>query len=135
MTTPDKSTGHQEWIDAYVARNKSVFGKCKEATEEMAAAFPELKRVPGHVEVMGWGRRAHWWLETADGEIVDPTVSQFPMVFEYEPFEPGSPVRVGRCMDCGDDIYDHPQSLTDAPKVRSFCNDQCAESMAKSVGW
>ncbi len=126
---------YEAWIEDYKARTKTVLGMCKQATTEMSIAFPELKRIAGHVEVLGWGRRAHWWLETEAGEVVDPTASQFPLVFEYERFEPGTPVRTGRCMNCGDDILDHPQSLLDEPKHRTFCTDACADDMAKSVGW
>ena len=38
------------------------YGKCREVTENMAAAFPQLTRVRGHYYCDSWGERAHWWL-------------------------------------------------------------------------
>ena len=128
---------YEEWIAQYVDRYATVLGKCAAATTEMCAAFPELKRVAGHVYPLGWGRRAHWWCVTPDGAIVDPTAAQFPGgdAFEYEPWEPGSPVRVGRCMNCGEDIMAYPEKLEEALGGASFCDDACAKDMAKAVGW
>lgn len=130
---------YDEWIAAYADRARaaksSVFGRCREATDEMAAAFPELRRTPGHVLVLDWGRRAHWWLVAPDGSVVDPTAAQFPAIIEYEPFEPGVEVRVGRCMNCGEDLYAYPQSLDEQLTKPMFCGDVCASEMARDVGW
>ena len=49
-----------------------VRGNCREATAAMVKAFPELRRVRGHY---GWC--PHWWCETPDGTVVDPTARQF----------------------------------------------------------
>jgi hypothetical protein len=93
--------------------------------------------VPGAV-YCNWGRREHWWCETPDGTIVDPTASQFDFVGEYVPWEPGAEVRVGRCMDCGEDIYARPTALGEPPKdlySTTFCDARCAENMTKAAGW
>lgn len=129
---------YEAWIDAYEAKQKSLLGMCASATMEMVADFPELRRIGGHVLVPLWGRRAHWWCETPDGEIVDPTASQFPDIAEYEPFVPGSEVRVSRCMNCGDDIFACVDSLTEPlPKGTNttFCTSACEADMAKAMGW
>jgi hypothetical protein len=42
----DITTAYREWIAANV--NGTGYGECAEVTEAMAAAFPELRRVPGH---------------------------------------------------------------------------------------
>lgn len=133
----DAKAGYVAWVDAYVARTKPVLGMCGSATAEMVKAFPELTRVPGHIYSICWGRRAHWWCVAPDGSIVDPTASQFPDLVAYEPWEPGTEVRVGRCMNCGEDIFARPTTLGELPPGTdtTFCNSQCADGMAKAVGW
>lgn len=100
---------YQEWIDAYVARHEGfVRGKCAEATTEMVAAFPELRRACGFVATV-WGDDQHWWCVTSTGEIVDPTRAQFPAVFGYEEVDPAHPHRkipTGTCANCGGDAFD-----------------------------
>ena len=118
---------YKEWIHNYLTQEKSALGKCKEAVEKMSAEFPELKKVAGHVYT-NWGQRAHWWCETTDGEIIDPTASQFPIIFEYEKWEPGMPVRVGKCMDCGEEIYEPVMSLDEAKGSRYFCSKKCEQA-------
>ncbi len=132
--SPSLDPKYAEWVDAYVLRTPNLLGRCKEAVAEMAAAFPELTRVPGHVYVARWGQRAHWWLTTPDGTILDPTASQFPFIFDYEPWRPGTEVRVGRCMECGQDLYAAAESLDVEPPHRSMCDDQCAAAFESSRG-
>ena len=103
----------------------------------MVKQFPELTIVKGHVEDLQWGRRSHIWLKTAEGEIVDPTVAQFPSVMEYEEWEPGDEVRVGKCMECGEEIWRSVQTLdVEDPGCRRpyFCSEECSVAMAKSMG-
>jgi hypothetical protein len=123
------------WIKAYVDRhNGSVLGRCHDAVKEMHAAFPELRVVRGHVYVLGIhaGGRAHWWLETPEGAVVDPTESQFPAVLSYEEWKPGDPVRIGKCMDCGQEIWEGVTSL-DNVRIRRFCDANCEQSFASSL--
>lgn len=118
---------YETWIAEYAARAK-LYGQCEPATKEMAAAFPELSIVRGHVIDGRWGKRAHWWLVTPAGEIVDPTAAQFPALFEYEPWSPGQEVRVGRCMNCGDDIYLAVDTLDIEPPQKCICSEACARA-------
>lgn len=115
-----------EWITAYSEQKEgNLLGRCAEATKAMVAAFPELTRVPGHVYGY-WGKRAHWWCETADGQVVDPTASQFPDAFlEYERWMPGDEVRVGKCMNCGSEIWREVKTLDEEPPRESFCDATC----------
>lgn len=125
---------YEEWIAAYVEKKEGkLLGRCKEAVEEMVLAFPELKKVPGHV-YCGWGRRGHWWCVTSDGKIVDPTVQQFDIVFEYEPWVPGTEVRVGKCMECGEEIWKAIQSLEEEPGRETFCSKDCEIAFCASQG-
>ncbi len=110
------------WIADYMERNRSVFGRCKEAVKEMVQQFPELTAVPGHVQVPGWGKRGHWWCTTKEGQIVDPTASQFPHIYSYEPWKPGDEVMVGKCFNCGDEIWVPLLDIDVAPERKTFCD-------------
>lgn len=115
---------YQEWITNWLKDNRA-YANCLVAVEAMAEAFPELTKVPGHVETV-WGRRAHWWLKTPDGEVIDPTVSQFPgSAVEYDPWEPGSECLVGKCFNCGEEIWEPVQDITKPPPHKSICSPEC----------
>jgi hypothetical protein len=111
---------YAEWIKTWLTSNRA-YGNCARATEEMVKAFPELRRVPGFVFDGRWGQREHWWCVAPDGTIVDPTASQFPVLFNYREYKEGDEVRVGKCMDCGDDLYGQPGG------ERYFCDSRCEE--------
>lgn len=126
------------WIAAYEERcggPAATLGRCKEAAEEMAAAFPgELRVVRGHVDCPEpWGRRAHWWCELVESPtraIVDPTRGQFPFVdflIDYEEYEEGEPVRRGTCTDCGEAIWAPPEDDT---VDTDFCDARCRDAYA-----
>lgn len=123
---------YEEWIKAYVARVKSqLLGRCAEAVQEMAAAFPALRVAKGHVDVPGWGRRGHWWLVDKDGQIVDPTAGQFPAIFGYEEYQDGQEIRVGTCMNCGEGTYAY--SMAEAEAIAgcppSVCSPDCERAL------
>lgn len=99
---------YQEWIkNSPYATQQGAYGQCKDATKEMAAAFPELTRVRGHYYCHIWGEREHWWCETPDGKIVDPTKAQFPSggFGEYEPWDESQPEPTGMCPNCSGYCY------------------------------
>ena len=114
---------YHEWIQGWLSRHKA-YGHCREAVRALVASFPELKAVPGHVECpIPWRRRAHWWAVAPDGTVVDPTASQFPVIYGYEPFVPGSEVYTGPCYWCGCDIYVKVYSLDEPPDSPGVCGD------------
>jgi hypothetical protein len=118
---------YQRWINDH-KREHGVDGlvnRCCISSQEMKDAFPELLIIKGHVENLEVGRQEHWWCETIDGTIVDPTVVQFvaPEKLEYFPFKPGDIIRVGKCAYCCDDINKPVQTL-DGP-FEHFCDDYC----------
>lgn len=120
------------WIEAYVIQQDGkLLGKCHDAVEAMRTVFPELTIVRGHVHDAQWGKRGHFWLiditAGRSGEIVDPTASQFPMLIDYEPWRPGDDVRVGKCMECGEEIWTAMQDLNHPPRSRWFCTRECEE--------
>lgn len=112
------------WIAANV--HGSGLGACNDVTERMVAAFPELTRVRGHYHCPVWGRREHWWCVTAGGVIVDPTAHQFPSrgAGHYEPHVEGSLEPTGKCLGCGEYVWDH----------RTFCSDACQADMLADIG-
>lgn len=125
---------YADWIKDYAFRAGGyVLGKCKDAAKEMASAFPELTVTRGHVQC-SWGKRGHWWLLDPEGTIVDPTASQFPDIFEYEQWQPGDTVRVGKCMECGDEIWAPVFELDSEPPQQSICSSACEEAFAASFG-
>ena len=93
------------WITANVT---NTYGRCKDVSEQMSAAFPELTLVRGYYYCWSWGERTHWWLVDEQGEIVDPTAAQFPSkgTGEYVAWVEGSPEPTGMCPNCGGYVYD-----------------------------
>lgn len=94
--------------DVWIAKNvDNPLGACACVTQEMKAAFPELRRVRGHYLCHTWGLRAHWWMETPSGEVIDPTAGQFPSrgLGEYTELAPDAEEPIGRCMNCGEHSF------------------------------
>jgi len=120
---------YEAWIEEYLERVQNPLGRCHDATNEMKTAFPELTVVPGHVETGIWGRRGHVWLTAPDGTIVDPTASQFPAIFEYEPWTPDSLVRLGKCMSCGEEIWGKVPSLHEDHGSKCVCSPECEREL------
>lgn len=115
---------YETWTAAYLARNNNfVRGKCQTAVKEMCAAFPELRPARGFVTCY-WGEDQHWWCVTPNGDIVDPTATQFGGTVMYEELDMSNPrhrdrVPIGKCAYCG--------ALTFA---RSYSQDFCEVSHA-----
>ena len=127
----DLKTKYTVWIEAYVLRQNDVLlGKCRSACEEMLLIFPELKIVRGHIYDAYWGKRGHFWLVTEDGTIIDPTRGQFPArSIQYEAWDPSVPVRVGKCQECGVEIFKCVETLDEKPKVESVCSPECEQQL------
>ena len=107
----------------YAGDPRNTLGRCLDEAKIMKNKFPELTLIKGHVYAPPpWGKRAHWWLTTPEGEIVDPTRGQFPPLFdsEYEPFKDGDDVRLGKCMNCGKELWGHPGDF-----VPYTCSEEC----------
>lgn len=125
---------YAEWIERYADEcggHDRLRGMCGSATARMAREFPELRRVPGTIYFAA-GNSEHWWCETEAGEVVDPTASQFAGILSYSPWRPGDEVCVGKCMNCGEHIYDNPATLEG--NRRSICSPECGEELTKACG-
>jgi hypothetical protein len=109
---------YDDWIAQNYPTLGSAVGACSAATNKMVKAFPEL------VRVAGWCNHH------------DPTARQFTDVLgsyrylklDYQEWKPGDKVRVGRCMNCGDDIYKEVQSLNG--ERHCVCSDECHQQLA-----
>lgn len=116
-TTHSTDLDHVAWISWYQSKTEHLNGMCLSACHDMLEKFPDLKLVrgwpvnPDHaeecrqvmMEVLDPGH-AHWWLETQDGKIVDPTQGQFKgaNVF-YLPFDEtrAGELPTGKCPNDG----------------------------------
>jgi hypothetical protein len=124
-----------EWVEQRVEADYQgeawrMMGQCRQEAEKMGEAFPELRVVKGHVtvwrEILQPQRTAHWWCVAVEGEIVDPTRGQYPWpVTDYEQYVEGDPVRLGKCANCGDEIWGDP-----AVSHPTVCSDECYREFA-----
>jgi len=91
----------------------------------MQLEFPELRLARGYVFDGCWGERTHWWCVTPDGEVVDPTSSQFPALLpgSYQELGPNDRIPSGRCPNCGETVYDGA----------TFCDSSCYSAMVTSL--
>jgi len=94
-------------------------GKCKEMSEAAIEQDPTLKLVRGHYHCPFWGEQPHWWCETPDGKIVDPSAKQFPSkgVGVYVPFN-----GVVECAECGKEM---PEAEALFESNYAFCSSRC----------
>ncbi len=123
---------YSDWIKEHYPTYESAYGRCAEAVKKMSKEFPELKIVRGHVMCL-WGKRAHWWLTDAEGNIIDPTVTQFPGTINYDEWKPGDQIRVGKCMNCGDEIWKSVSTIEVRYITESVCSKTCEANLMKSL--
>lgn len=124
-------TKYKNWIKNYVAKhNGNVKNRCWSATKEMAETFPELKCERGwaHIKCLkpfdkyGIYTDQHWWCVDPDGNIIDPTASQYESeIVKYEAYdeEIHGPLPTGKCMNCGSFVYDN----------KNFCDEICEKAI------
>lgn len=104
---------YEKWIEEHV---KNPRAQCEEITRNMQNAFPELTRIRGFYCCLGWRKSEHWWLQDKDGNIVDPTKSQFRSQGggEYEGWSEGAKEPTRKCLNCGGYSYDYKQCCCDS---------------------
>ena len=104
MATPAK---YIRWIRENIRDYTDAYAKCREVSQRMQQAFPELKLVRGHYHCPHVGEYPHWWLIDPSNRIIDPTALQFPSkgVGQYEPWPDNKPEPTGKCINCGDYTY------------------------------
>jgi len=128
---------YAEWIAQWTPQQ--MVASCASRSQEMARVFPELKAVAGYICFLGGGKAEHWWCVDPQGNVIDPTADQFrvmlrPPIIGYEPYDRAKhgPMRVGKCMNCGDAIYD------DNPRFKGhgnpgICSDECEEDFGRGL--
>jgi len=101
-------------------------GKCKEMSESLIREDPTLRLVRGYYYCPMWGRQEHWWCETEDGDIIDPTVKQFPTNGHAATYEEWDGTY--ECAECGKVMSGEPPV---AEGNYACCSTTC---MMKLVG-
>ena len=94
------NSAFSDWISEHAKGD--VRGYCRQIAQEMADAFPALTVWGKFCPIDGTG---HAWCQTPDGQIVDPTASQFAEGYNYAGGVPLSDFPTGKCMECGELIY------------------------------
>ena len=100
---------YQKYINDLNMTYNKAYGNCEGFSKKMKRKFPELIITKGYYECMVWGRREHWWLQTKDGQIFDPTAVQFPSkgICEYIPWNKDDPQPTGKCPQCGEYTFNN----------------------------
>lgn len=135
-------TTHQEYIDfrnvLLDERRKSISngndlnifhlvrGHCQQFCEKFINQFPNLKMTPGF-----YLDNEHFWCYDETGFIIDPTVEQFggkflePVENNYRVYNKETDIiRLGRCMNCGDEIFGIA-----AEGEKSVCSTDCQNDL------
>ena len=96
------------WIENFIKENSKTRGLCGIATEQMVKTFPDLKRVRGHVQdALITKPIEHWWCIDYEGNIIDPTASQFNFIISYDERNESLPEPTGECPNCGEYCYNN----------------------------
>ena len=113
---------YKEWIEKNVI---DPLGECQKYSELMSANFPELKLVRGYYICIIWGSREHWWLQDENGNVIDPTASQFPSkgLGEYIEWDESRKEPTGMCPNCGGYAYDD----------NTCCSERCHSQYASYI--
>lgn len=101
-------------------------GKCKELSEALCHQDKSLTLVRGFYHCPMWGKQHHWWVKDSNGNIIDPTIKQFPtegIAAEYEEFN-----GVCECDQCGKEFNETDGKFE---SNYAFCSGEC---LCKFVG-
>lgn len=97
---------YRDWIKENVL--DTADGLCLEWSTALQQAFPELKIVKGRVRLADQDTAGHYWCETKEGIVVDPTPEQFyPSIIKYEKHGEAKPT--GKCQWCGKTTYEEEE--------------------------
>lgn len=114
---------YSDWIKEYLQSHPDVSGLCKKSSNEMVDKYPELTRVRGTVHLSYADKPIeHWWCIDEDGNIIDPTASQFHFIEKYEERDETQPEPVGECLNCGKYVY---------KELYQFCNNTCEKEFVE----
>lgn len=117
-------TKYESWISDYlILMNYEVLGECKNACTQMKKFFPELTITNGFVQsplLENEEGLEHWWLKDKEGNIIDPTRSQYEYVepityIEIDDNHPARNMPRNKCPNCGKYFYG----------TGYLCSDKC----------
>jgi hypothetical protein len=97
-------------------------GKCQNLCDKLLKEDPTLTLVRGHYICPQWGPQAHWWCIDTEGNIVDPSVKQFPTegvgatYVEYD--------GMVECSECKKKLKEE-DALIEGNGNHAFCNSTC----------
>lgn len=107
--------------------NYQIFrGKCHAACIALQATLPELTLHRGWYHQPGWPKTScqHWWLQTPQGQIIDPTSLQFPNPHIKDLYEEFN--GFCECEECGTSIKEEEAIFAGRYPV---CSDICYKSL------
>jgi hypothetical protein len=121
---------HEAARQALLRQYGSPHHNCGVFTRALARQFPELRATAGFYFAPGGAAHGeHWWLETSEGAIVDPTADQWPSQGRgrYERYDPARHLVVkGSCPSCGTGLYSRAGAYP--------CSRSCDEALAEEYG-
>ena len=95
--------------------------QCLEFSKKFAEKFG-LKVVPGFYEINDYPHE-HWWCVDDNGQVIDPTATQFSKGGTYSPHSEGKhKARIGACPECGTDLFEGDGD---------FCGEECFDSYVR----
>ena len=74
--------------------NDDIIGMCEMAAQELFHRFPDFKVKSGRIIDDFGSSWNHYWCETPNGDIVDPTVEQYFAPVQYPNGEIWDPIRL-----------------------------------------
>jgi len=94
-------------------------GNCREYVDKAIEENPTLIAVRGYYMCPFWGKQPHWWCTDKEGNIIDPTINQFPKphIGEYVPFN-----GIIDCDNCGKQIKEEDAHFHGN---YAFCSTAC----------
>ena len=103
---------YYSWIRIKYPTKASAAYACEKASKDMAKDFPELRLVRGHVDIQGLGTDIeHWWCETEEGIVIDPTDHQwYGEIVSYTEYEGEEPTN--KCYYCGEYVFPSKTTCT-----------------------
>lgn len=125
--------GNLRWQGDNVDIGVMLRGTCGTYVRKFTEMFPELKEQPGFINfqvgIENYRPGEHYWCVHEDGRIIDPTLEQFYHARNgYQPFykpldEEKDIIQIGKCMNCGSEIYGTMKELKENGGRKELCDD------------
>lgn len=130
---------YRNWIEDYICKN-DIRNMCYRVAEEMTERFPELNRVEGHLWLKDTKKPIkHFWCEDKNGNVIDPTISQFSL--EIEKYVKADDTI---CWNCGKEIQNNIIDILNLTKADiliiyditrhlNYCCEACLDEDIKEM--